>query len=279
MKRKINILISAVLILLILPLQFGCNKEKLQPVQTEEQAIAEDYTKSGFDPASATWRDSNNNQGEINAVIEHWNDLNNEVFCSGNGYVLDLEVVVEEWMNGRTISANMAFTLTHLKNLGGIITASQILVGMEVWGMFWSSMGLLVGTPSTTAPSGNAQLLNLHTSVKNFIQILFLHGIQTNVCITFDGVYDWGEVQQAIVEGLGLDDDKSSYTLPVYGNSNEDDIINMQDVTYTELIILEYRDETELSDATNDGKVNMQDVTQIELMILGKAAEIWIQIN
>ena len=48
----------------------------------------------------------------------------------------------------------------------------------------------------------------------------------------------------------------------------------MQDVTYTELIILEYRDETELSDGKRDGKINMQDVTQIELVILGKEKEL-----
>ena len=32
----------------------------------------------------------------------------------------------------------------------------------------------------------------------------------------------------------------SDYTLGIFGNANEDDTINMQDVTYTELIILEY---------------------------------------
>ena len=68
----------------------------------------------------------------------------------------------------------------------------------------------------------------------------------------------------------------SDYTLGVFGNANEDDTINMQDVTYTELIILEYRDRTELSDAKYDGKINMQDVTQIELVILGKEKEITI---
>lgn len=36
----------------------------------------------------------------------------------------------------------------------------------------------------------------------------------------------------------------SDYTLGIFGNANEDDTINMQDVTYTELIILEYRDRT-----------------------------------
>ena len=65
----------------------------------------------------------------------------------------------------------------------------------------------------------------------------------------------------------------SDYTLGVFGNANEDDTINMQDVTYTELIILEYRDRTDLADAKHDGKINMQDVTQIELVILGKEKE------
>ena len=68
----------------------------------------------------------------------------------------------------------------------------------------------------------------------------------------------------------------SDYTLGIFGNANEDDTINMQDVTYTELIILEYRDRTELSDAKYDDKINMQDVTQIELVILGKEKELTI---
>jgi len=66
----------------------------------------------------------------------------------------------------------------------------------------------------------------------------------------------------------------SDYTLEIFGNANEDDTINMQDVTYTELIILEYRDETDLADAKHDNKINMQDVTQIELVILGKEKEL-----
>ncbi|MEA1866016.1 MAG: ABC transporter substrate-binding protein [Euryarchaeota archaeon] len=66
----------------------------------------------------------------------------------------------------------------------------------------------------------------------------------------------------------------SDHILGVFGNANEDDTVNMQDVTYTELIILEYRDKTELADAKYDGKINMQDVTQIELVILGKEKEL-----
>ena len=68
----------------------------------------------------------------------------------------------------------------------------------------------------------------------------------------------------------------SDYTLGIFGNANEDETINMQDVTYTELIILEYRDRTELADAKYDDKINMQDVTQIELTILGKEKELTI---
>ncbi len=68
----------------------------------------------------------------------------------------------------------------------------------------------------------------------------------------------------------------SDYTLGVFGNANEDETINMQDVTYTELIILEYRDSTDLADAKYDGKINMQDVTQIELVILGRELELTV---
>jgi len=64
------------------------------------------------------------------------------------------------------------------------------------------------------------------------------------------------------------------YTLGIFGNANEDGIINMQDVTYTELIILDYKDATELADSKYDGRINMQDVTQIELIILGQEKEI-----
>ncbi|MEA1863627.1 MAG: ABC transporter substrate-binding protein [Euryarchaeota archaeon] len=73
---------------------------------------------------------------------------------------------------------------------------------------------------------------------------------------------------------LALPAAASDYTLEIFGNANEDETINMQDVTYTELILLEYRDETELADAKHDNKINMQDVTQIELAILGKEKEL-----
>ncbi|MCD4767705.1 MAG: ABC transporter substrate-binding protein [Methanosarcinales archaeon] len=68
----------------------------------------------------------------------------------------------------------------------------------------------------------------------------------------------------------------SDNTLDIFGNANEDGTINMQDVTYTELIILEYKDQTQLADAKYDDRINMQDVTQIELIILGKEKELTV---
>ena len=69
----------------------------------------------------------------------------------------------------------------------------------------------------------------------------------------------------------------SDYTLGIFGNANEDDTINMQDVTYTELIILGYNDATELADAKYDGDIDILDMTQIALIILGREAELTVK--
>lgn len=66
----------------------------------------------------------------------------------------------------------------------------------------------------------------------------------------------------------------SAATLEIFGNANEDDIINMDDVKYTENIILGINDQTNLADGKYDGTINMQDVTQTELLILGSQKEI-----
>ena len=54
----------------------------------------------------------------------------------------------------------------------------------------------------------------------------------------------------------------------LFGDANEDTLINMQDVTKVERMILEYDPETTSADANQDGDINMQDVTCIELIIL-----------
>jgi iron complex transport system substrate-binding protein len=66
----------------------------------------------------------------------------------------------------------------------------------------------------------------------------------------------------------------ADYTLGIFGNANEDDEINMVDVTYTELIIMEHVDETQLADGKYDGEIDILDVTQIELIILGREKEL-----
>ncbi len=69
---------------------------------------------------------------------------------------------------------------------------------------------------------------------------------------------------------LALPAGAADYTLEIFGNANEDGEINMVDVTYAELIIMERNDETQLADAKYDGELDILDVTQIELIILGR---------
>ena len=66
----------------------------------------------------------------------------------------------------------------------------------------------------------------------------------------------------------------SEYVLKIYGNANEDDTIDMRDVTYIKLVIFGKKPETEFCDANYDGRVSMLDVVQTKLIIVGKAGEI-----
>lgn len=66
------------------------------------------------------------------------------------------------------------------------------------------------------------------------------------------------------------------FTLDIFGNANEDDTIDMQDVEYTEQILLKYSNETELADAKYDNSINILDVTQVELIMLGQDKELTI---
>jgi iron complex transport system substrate-binding protein len=47
-------------------------------------------------------------------------------------------------------------------------------------------------------------------------------------------------------------------TLDIYGNANEDDIIDMRDLTFTARMILRLEDETELADANYDGRISVR---------------------
>ena len=70
---------------------------------------------------------------------------------------------------------------------------------------------------------------------------------------------------------------KDDYVLGIYGNANEDDTIDMRDLTYVKLIFFGKKPETELADAKYDGKINPLDFIQIKLIIVGKEKEITIE--
>ena len=63
-------------------------------------------------------------------------------------------------------------------------------------------------------------------------------------------------------------------TLDIYGNANEDDIIDMRDLTFTARMILRLEDETDLADANYDGRISVADMTQIGLIILGRESKL-----
>ena len=60
----------------------------------------------------------------------------------------------------------------------------------------------------------------------------------------------------------------------IYGNANEDDVLDMRDVTYIKLAIFGKKPATTFADANCDGKVSMLDVGQTKLIILGKEKEL-----
>ncbi|HID19396.1 MAG TPA: ABC transporter substrate-binding protein [Methanophagales archaeon] len=65
-------------------------------------------------------------------------------------------------------------------------------------------------------------------------------------------------------------------TLVIYGNANEDDTIDMRDLTYVKLIFFGKKSETALADAKYDGKINPLDFIQIKLIIVGKEKELTV---
>ena len=71
--------------------------------------------------------------------------------------------------------------------------------------------------------------------------------------------------------------EEDDLVLGVYGNANEDDTIDMRDLTYVKLIFFGKKPETELADAKYDGKINPLDFIQIKLIIVGKEKAITIE--
>ncbi|MEA2051476.1 MAG: ABC transporter substrate-binding protein [Euryarchaeota archaeon] len=74
--------------------------------------------------------------------------------------------------------------------------------------------------------------------------------------------------------GIGIATAQEDETLDIYGNANEDDIIDMRDLTFTARMILRLEDETGLADANYDGRISVADMTQIGLIILGRESKL-----
>ena len=85
--------------------------------------------------------------------------------------------------------------------------------------------------------------------------------------------------QKASTNAITITAASENLALPgqqVYGDANEDDVIDMRDVTYIKLVIFGKKPKTDLADANNDGKVSMLDVGQTKLIILGKEKKLTI---
>ncbi|MCK4732595.1 MAG: hypothetical protein KAT65_09065, partial [Methanophagales archaeon] len=54
--------------------------------------------------------------------------------------------------------------------------------------------------------------------------------------------------------GIGIASATEDEILDIYGNANEDDNIDMRDLTFTARMILRLEDETDLADANYDGR-------------------------
>ena len=87
---------------------------------------------------------------------------------------------------------------------------------------------------------------------------------------------DQNQTMQKMTAGTITASSKDDYVLGIYGNANEDDTIDMRDLTYVKLIFFGKKPETELADAKYDGKINPLDFIQIKLIIVGKEKEITI---
>ena len=79
-----------------------------------------------------------------------------------------------------------------------------------------------------------------------------------------------GQTTQKVSTTTSEDD----YVLGIYGNANEDDTIDMRDITFTARIILWMEEPTDFADANYDGKITARDMTQIGLIIQGQESEL-----
>ncbi|MCI5148795.1 MAG: hypothetical protein D3916_05295, partial [Candidatus Electrothrix sp. MAN1_4] len=74
----------------------------------------------------------------------------------------------------------------------------------------------------------------------------------------------------------GLAASERKQTLGVFGNANEDGVVDMRDVACVEHMILGLSPSNRLADANQDGRLDTQDIEQIQQIILEKEKELII---
>ncbi len=307
MKQKLNFLIIAALFLIIMPLQFGCDKaEELQQEQTdttdfdpwqydfndngqldadELETVFNDHaenkinkeelkaftelfislntrqeensTKSGFDPASATYCE--NGFSNIYEILSYWDDMNYQL-CYNPCYI-NIEQVLMEWYYGYNMRADKAFILTYLQNLDKLALGRGIVTCME--------MSAILTECYDVSATTVAVITCLTNTAEHIIKTLGLIGEEMD-CDEF-----YLDISGCTILGDQLVNALSGTSYYIYGDANEDGIINMVDATYAQLIIMELKNPTRFADAKRDGEIDILDVTQIELIILGRARRVW----
>jgi iron complex transport system substrate-binding protein len=69
----------------------------------------------------------------------------------------------------------------------------------------------------------------------------------------------------------------SDYTLEIFGNANNDDTINQDDIEYVRGIIAGTNEVSELADANYDSRIDEEDAKHIELIINSEEKELTIK--
>ena len=108
---------------------------------------------------------------------------------------------------------------------------------------------------------------------KRFVEIAIV--LCSMLLLVLPGIAAEQNVQKVSVSDVTTASE-DEFALGIYGNANEDDTIDMRDLTYVKLIFFGKRPETELADAKYDGEINPLDFVQIKLIIVGNENELTV---
>jgi iron complex transport system substrate-binding protein len=79
----------------------------------------------------------------------------------------------------------------------------------------------------------------------------------------------------AVLTSIIMSASAQDFTLDIFGNANEDDLVDSKDVVYLEGILNGTEKPTDLADANHDGKVDQADADRIKQIIDGTESELY----